>query len=1623
MGDTKTAPKRWCLSEHETLNSFEVWRQHQIWCLSQEKTFAPFLTDGITWSKKSTTNPTRGFTNDGGDNGVTAAQKVLHLESLLQQICNFCPIVSRSTIVKQSTSIASVWNMIRLHFGFHQTGAQFLNFDDIKLKPDERPETLYQRLLSFVEDCLLTKNSVIKHHDDTIEVDEEVTPTLENMIVLRWLQLINPDLPKIVKEKYSTDLRTRTLASLKPEISMALDSLLSSVQFENDAKLMRSTLYQGGSGKKFTNSSASNPLKNEKKCALCKAEGRQYFHFISKCNFLPPADKKYMSKLRSLALDEEENESDTDVIETPSVRKIDVRRVSIVQSPVLIASYNNIKLPIVIDSGATGNFIHLDVVRRLGISINKTRHKANQADGNAKMDVIGEIAVVFQKDHHQLYFDGLVVTKLDADVIGGSPFQDKNDIFPRVSKKCVQIGECQYPYDNEAVDRISNRRIQAHVVGLKSTTTVWPKEELQIPLPAHLQLEDEVAVEPRPDGCKSPLSPSLWPTPGIFSVSNGMLSIENKTDIPIVVNKNNHFCQVRAVDTYNCENTPFSDSYSDISPVKVSQISTKHSSLYSAEVQVDPDNQMDTKFRQMFHNQLKEFDTVFDPKFPGYNGSFGPIFSRVNMGPVQPPQRKGRLPLYNREKLVELQAKYDLLESLGVFKKPEDVDVPVEYLNPSFLVKKARGDGHRLVTAFADIGRYSKPQPVLMPDINSVLRTIGNWKHIITTDLTKAYFQVPLDRGSIKYCGVATPFKGVRVYVRASMGMPGSEVALEELMCRILGDLIESGVVCKLADNLFVGGQNLNELFTNWGHVLTALTKADLKLSAGQTVINPKATSLLGWKWRQGTISASSHQVNTLSVCNRPDTVKQLRTYIGAYKFLSRVLPECAIYLAPLDDIQAGKQSSDRLLWSDDQESAFRLSQTALSNNKTITLPKSSDQLWLVCDGALRKPGISSTLYIQEDEKFLVAGYFSAKLKKQQIGWLPCEVEALTISASLKYFSIYIIQSIHKTCILTDSIPCCQAFEKLCRGEFSCSPKVSTFLSTVSQYQASVRHIAGVNNVLSDFGSRNPIECNDERCKICSFVAESEECVVRNINIDEVISGNSKLPFTSRSAWVAIQSECPDLRRVCSHLRQGTRPSRKLTNIKDIKRYLNSVTISRDGLLVVRSKDPCSLKERIVVPRNVLSGVLTAIHIKLDCPKRHQMKLVCDRYFFALDLDKSIANVCQSCHKCASLQQFPKTIVPQSTSDPAEVVGSLFAADILKRERQDILVVREYVTSYTLTSILENEQASTLREGLILLCSELCPLDGPNSVIRVDPAPGFQSLENDKLLQNCRLSIEIGRRKNVNKNPVADRAIQELEEELLKLDPMGKAVSRMALARATLHLNSKIRSRGISSREMLFQRDQFSHKQIPISDESLIIEQHENRLKNHKYSEKSKNPNLTQPIYSDAKVGDLVYVHSDLSKAKSRDRYIVASEDGNWLNIRKFVGSQLRKNVYRVKRNEVFKVPHTSDIPHTKLNYPDSDDEIDISPNIVETPSEIHSLPSANHGSRESPPEVPSIPELYLSNSSQSTGQTIPMQNNNTPPCSNTDDVEMSNRTYPQRDRKSTSFLQIPCHNTKSYDT
>ena len=77
---------------------------------------------------------------------------------------------------------------------------------------------------------------------------------------------------------------------------------------------------------------------------------------------------------------------------------------------------------------------------------------------------------------------------------------------------------------------------------------------------------------------------------------------------------------------------------------------------------------------------------------------------------------------------------------------------------------------------------------------------------------------------------------------------------------------------------------------------------------------------------------------------------------------------------------------------------------------------------------------------VSRENKLLLASFFSAKLRKHQVTWLPCEIEALSITAAVKHFSPYIIQSTHNTCLLTDSKPCVQAVEKLCRVSFQQVP-------------------------------------------------------------------------------------------------------------------------------------------------------------------------------------------------------------------------------------------------------------------------------------------------------------------------------------------------------------------------------------------------------------------------------------------------------------------------------------------------------------------------------------------------------------------------------------------------------
>lgn len=60
------------------------------------------------------------------------------------------------------------------------------------------------------------------------------------------------------------------------------------------------------------------------------------------------------------------------------------------------------------------------------------------------------------------------------------------------------------------------------------------------------------------------------------------------------------------------------------------------------------------------------------------------------------------------------------------------------------------------------------------------------------------------------------------------------------------------------------------------------------------TAIAPKSTNVLGYIYSEGKLSASPHRTPILSTCSQATTVKAVPSFLGAYKCLDWLIPNCS---------------------------------------------------------------------------------------------------------------------------------------------------------------------------------------------------------------------------------------------------------------------------------------------------------------------------------------------------------------------------------------------------------------------------------------------------------------------------------------------------------------------------------------------------------------------------------------------------------------------------------------------------------------------------------------------------------------------------------------------------------
>ena len=315
---------------------------------------------------------------------------------------------------------------------------------------------------------------------------------------------------------------------------------------------------------------------------------------------------------------------------------------------------------------------------------------------------------------------------------------------------------------------------------------------------------------------------------------------------------------------------------------------------------------------------------------------------------------------------------------------------------------------------------------------------------------------------------------------------------------------------------------------------------------------------------------------------------------------------------------------------------------------------------------------------------------------------------------------------------------------------------------------------------------------------------------------------------------------------------------------------------------------------------------------------------------------------------CQSVKLLPKVLIPDTSSEVKEF-ATRFSCDIMERERQNVMVVREELSQLVMTKIVPDQTAQTMSEALISLVSPLVSDKG--ATVRTDGAAVFRSLakdaENpDDILYRAGIKIDIGRSTNVNKNPQGESSIKILEKEIIRYDPSLRQISPSILVLITRQLNMRPLKSGFSPREIWLNRAWTNNSKLEIDDVKIAdLLMQSRKVQNEHHQSHLANRGHKKPDEEQFNFGDLVFLRATPPKHKARDMYTVVEviDKGAYIMIKK-TETQFRALTVKVRPQEIIKVVTPSNDFNADQMSSDQEDERDsdmLEPTTATQSSEV----------------------------------------------------------------------------------
>ncbi|CAM4587144.1 unnamed protein product [Lepidochelys olivacea] len=219
-----------------------------------------------------------------------------------------------------------------------------------------------------------------------------------------------------------------------------------------------------------------------------------------------------------------------------------------------------------------------------------------------------------------------------------------------------------------------------------------------------------------------------------------------------------------------------------------------------------------------------------------------------------------------------------------------------------------------------------------MPRTDELLDKLGGARYLTTMDLTKGYWQVPLDADARLKPAFITPL-GLYEFLVLPFGLKGAPATFPHLVDQPLRGM-ESFAVAYIDDNC-VFSQTWEDHVSQVKKVLDRLQEAGLTIKAEKCKVGMAEVSYLGHWVGSGCLKPEPTKVEAIRDWPTPQTKKQVQAFIGMAGYYRRFVPHFSSIAASITEL-CKKGKPDKVVWTEQCQKALCVLNEALISDPVL---------------------------------------------------------------------------------------------------------------------------------------------------------------------------------------------------------------------------------------------------------------------------------------------------------------------------------------------------------------------------------------------------------------------------------------------------------------------------------------------------------------------------------------------------------------------------------------------------------------------------------------------------------------------------------------------------------------